>query len=124
MKIFELNHDFKHFNVSMMSECNENLSLVTMCLIFENTRSDSKLILKMTNTFIINLMRLKKRSRCNFHQVNILFDSLYRDSLKYCCNSSIDFVMNNDFFIQRLNAESFAIIFSNVIDIENFIRFE
>ena len=67
--------------------------LLTMYLIFENTRFDSKFILKMTITFIINLMKIKKRFHYNFHQIKILFDSLHRDSLKHFCNSLIDFVM-------------------------------
>ena len=76
------------------------------------------------NTLIINCMKIKKRFRCNFHQNNMFFDLLHRDSLKYYFNSFCDFVLNNNFFIQRLNAEIFnifAVISSDVIDIENLI---
>ena len=127
VKMLARSHDFKHFNASMMFACNENFSLLTICLIFEKTRFDSELILRMMNTLIVNWIRTEKRSRCNFYQNSMLFDSLHRDSLKYCFNSFCDFVLNNDFFIQRLNAKIFnvfAIIFSNVIDIEILIWFE
>ena len=75
-------HALQHFNSSIVVDFNLALSSMMMCLVLENTRSNSKLIDDIANMLSAILVSIESLVRCDDHHAMMFLELLSRGSSK------------------------------------------